>query len=166
MRGNPRREFACKQAPTFCTNTGGRRRHPALRDELSKQELRRGDSRCWFTVSHALMKTITTLLFLATVITGFGQSIDSGQSRPANVVQIPTEVEQLARGYAAAFAGITRTPIYLIHSRDENSTVLVSIKSVKAVGGVLMVQDERGLTYIMNPRDVVMITDAPPKKEQ
>ncbi|HZL45126.1 MAG TPA: hypothetical protein VFC28_02780 [Opitutaceae bacterium] len=112
------------------------------------------------------MKTITTLLFLATVITGFGQSIDSGQSRPANVVQIPTEVEQLARGYAAAFAGITRTPIYLIHSRDENSTVLVSIKSVKAVGGVLMVQDERGLTYIMNPRDVVMITDAPPKKEQ
>jgi hypothetical protein len=111
------------------------------------------------------MKTITMLLFLAASITAFGQPADSGPPRPPGV-QIPTEVEELARGYAAAFAGITRTPVYLIHTRDETSTVLVSIKSVKAVGGVLVVQDERGLTYIMNPRDVVMITDSVPKKEQ
>jgi hypothetical protein len=111
------------------------------------------------------MKMIIAWFLLTTAIAGFGQSVDSGPPRPATV-QIQTEVEELARGYAAAFAGISRTPVYLIHSRDDTSTVLVGIKSVKAVGGVLVVQDERGLTYIMNPKDVVMITDAPPKKEQ
>jgi hypothetical protein len=111
------------------------------------------------------MKTITTLLFLAALVTGFGQSVDSGLARPANL-PVPTEGEELARGYAAAFASITHTPVYLIHSRDDNSTVLTGIKSVKAVGGVLVIQDERGLTYLINPRDVVMITDAVPKKEQ
>jgi hypothetical protein len=111
------------------------------------------------------MKTIIALFFLTVVTAGFGQSADLVPPRPANV-EIRTEVEELARGYAAAFSSITRTPVYLIHSRDDTSTVLVGIKSVKAVGGVLVVQDERGLTYVMNPRDVVMITDAPPKKEQ
>jgi hypothetical protein len=53
----------------------------------------------------------------------------------------------------------------LIHSRDDTTTVLISIKSVKASAGVLIVQDEKGLTYVINPRDVVMITDAPPKKD-
>ena len=112
------------------------------------------------------MKTIAIVFFLTTAAAGFGQSVDSGlPPRPANV-EIRTEVDELARGYAAAFASITRTPVYLVHSRDDTSTILVSIKSVKAVGGVLVVQDERGLTYILNPKDVVMITDAPPKKEQ
>lgn len=112
------------------------------------------------------MKTITIIvLFLAAAIPGLGQAADSGLPRPA-AAPVQTEVEELARGYAAAFAGITHTPVYLIHSRDENSTVLAGIKSVRAMDGVLVVQDEKGLTYIMNPRDVVMITDAPPKKEQ
>jgi hypothetical protein len=111
------------------------------------------------------MKTITTLLFLAAIVTGFGQSVDTGVSRPA-ASPVPTEVEELARSYATAFASITHTPVYLIHSRDDNSTILTGLKSVKAVGGVLVVQDEHGLTYVLNPRDVVMITDAVPKKEQ
>jgi trehalose-6-phosphate synthase len=109
------------------------------------------------------MKTITTLLFLAAALTASGQPAPS--SAPPVSVRIPTEVEELAQGYAAAFAGITHTPIYLIHSRDDTTTVLVSIRSVKAVGGVLVVQDEKNLTYVFNPKDVVMITDAPPKKE-
>jgi trehalose-6-phosphate synthase len=106
------------------------------------------------------MKTITTVLFLAAAVTALGQT-----TQPPVNVRISTEVEELARGYAAAFSGMTHTPIYLIHSRDDNTTVLVSLRSVKAVAGVLIVQDEKGLTYVLNPRDVVMITDAPPKKE-
>ncbi len=109
------------------------------------------------------MKTITTLLFLAAAVTAWGQPAPQGAQPPVNV-RISTEVEELARGYAAAFSNITHTPIYLIHSRDDNTTVLVSLRSVKAVAGVLVVQDEKGLTYVINPRDVVMITDAPPKK--
>jgi hypothetical protein len=110
------------------------------------------------------MKMITTLLFLAAAASGFGQPMDRGSQQPVTV-RVGTEVEELARGYAAAFPTITRTPVYLIHSRDDTTTVLISIKSVKESAGVLIVQDEKGLTYVINPRDVVMITDAPPKKE-
>jgi trehalose-6-phosphate synthase len=110
------------------------------------------------------MKTITTLLFLAAAVTVLGQPAPQGAQPPVNV-RISTEVEELARGYAAAFSSIAHTPIYLIHSRDDTTTVLVSLRSVKAVAGVLVVQDEKGLTYVLNPRDVVMITDAPPKKD-
>jgi len=109
------------------------------------------------------MKTIAVLLFLAAAAVGSAQSAASN-SPPVNV-RIDSEVEQLARGYAAAFSSITHTPIYLIHSRDDTTTVLVSLRSVRAVDGVLVVQDEKGLTYVLNPRDVVMITDAPPKRD-
>lgn len=111
------------------------------------------------------MKSFTLLLFLAAAVTGFGQSAGSGSLSPVTV-RVATEVEELARGYADAFATITRTPVYLIHSRDDTTTVLVSLKSVKAAAGVLIVQDEKGLTYVINPKDVVMISDAPPKKDR
>ena len=110
------------------------------------------------------MKTITAILFLTATVAAFGQPAERGAPPPVTV-RVASEVEELARGYAAAFSTITRTPVYLIHSRDDTTTVLVSIKSVKASGGVLIVQDEKGLTYAINPHDVVMITDAPPKKE-
>ena len=109
------------------------------------------------------MKTITAILFLTATIAAFGQPAERGA--PPVTVRVATEVEELAQGYAAAFAAITRTPVFLIHSRDDTTTVLISIRSVKALAGVLIVQDEKGLTYAINPRDVVMITDAPPKKE-
>jgi hypothetical protein len=105
------------------------------------------------------MKSFTLLLFLAAAVSGFGQS------QSPVTVRVSTDVEELARGYAEAFPAITRTPVYLIHSRDDITTVLISIKSVKAAAGVLIVQDEKGLTYIINPKDVVMISDAPPPKK-
>ena len=109
------------------------------------------------------MKTIAAAFFLAFAVVGFGQT--SSQSSQPVTVRVATEVEELARGYAAAFSGFTRTPVYLIHSRDDTTTVLVSVKSVKASAGVLIVEVEKGLTYVINPRDVVMLTDAPPKKD-
>ena len=111
------------------------------------------------------MKTFTILLFLTAAATGFGQPANSGSPQPVTV-RVGTEVEELARGYAEAFSTITRTPVYLIHSRDDTTTVLISLKSVRAAAGVLIVQDEKGLTYIINPKDVVMISDAPPKKDR
>ena len=111
------------------------------------------------------MKSITLLLFLLAAVTGFGQSANSGAQAPVTV-RVSTDVEELARGYAEGFSTINRTPVYLVHSRDDITTVLVSIRSVKAVSGALIVQDEKGLTYVINPRDVVMISDAPPKKDR
>ena len=110
------------------------------------------------------MKTIAAAFFLTFAVAGFGQT-SSQSSQPPVTVRVATEVEELAKGYAAAFASITRTPVYLIHSRDDTTTVLVSVKSVKASAGVLIVEVEKGLTYVINPRDVVMITDAPPRKD-
>lgn len=110
------------------------------------------------------MKTITAALFLAITVAGFGQTASQNSQAPVTV-RVATEVEELARGYAAAFSNFTRTPVYLIHSRDDTTTVLVSVKAVKASAGVLIVEVEKGLTYVINPRDVVMLTDAPPKKD-
>ena len=111
------------------------------------------------------MKSFTLLLFLAAAVAGFGQPANSGSQSPVTL-RVNTEVEELARGYAEAFPTITHTPVYLIHSRDDTTTVLISLRSVKAAAGVLIVQDEKGLTYVINPKDVVMISDAPPKKDR
>ena len=110
------------------------------------------------------MKTIAAAVFLAAAVAGFGQTA-SQSSQPPVTVRVATEVEELARGYAAAFSSITRTPVYLVHSRDGTTTVLVSIKSVKASAGVLVVETDKGLVYILNPKDMVMITDVAPKKD-
>jgi len=103
---------------------------------------------------------LALLLLLAG--TAFAQA---GSLAPPPTIRVPTEAEELARGYADAFATITHTPIYVVHSRDDTTLVLVGVRSVRAMGGVLVVQDEKGLTYALNPRDIVMITDAPPKRE-
>ena len=110
------------------------------------------------------MKTIAAAFFLAAAVAGYGQPASQGSQQPVTV-RVATEVEELARGYAAAFSSITRTPVYLIHSRGGTTTVLVSIKSVKASAGVLVVETDKGLVYILNPKDVVMITDVAPKKD-
>lgn len=109
------------------------------------------------------MKSLIALCLFAATATGFAQPVNQG-APPVNV-RVVSEAEELAQGYAAAFPAIARTPVYLIHSRDDTTTVLIAIKSVKALSGVLIVQDEKGLTYVINPHDVVMITDAPPKKD-
>jgi hypothetical protein len=110
------------------------------------------------------MKTITTVLFLVAAITGFGQPATRSPSPPVDV-RITSEGEELARGYAAAFPSISHTPIYLNLRRDGATTTLVSVKSVKAEAGVLIVELDKGFIYILNPKDVVSITDAPPKKD-
>jgi hypothetical protein len=107
------------------------------------------------------MKTIITILLLTVAASGFGQPTGPA---PATV-HIATEVEELARGYAAAFPTITRAPIYLTVRKNGTTMTLVSVRSVKAAAGVLIVEIEKGFTYILNPEDVIAITDAPPAKE-
>jgi len=58
-------------------------------------------------------------------------------------------VEELARGYAAAFRQHHTHPGLPDPSRDDNSTVLTGIKSVKAVGESWWL-DEHGLTLLIN----------------
>ncbi|MDD2762575.1 MAG: hypothetical protein PHE83_01220 [Opitutaceae bacterium] len=109
------------------------------------------------------MKTITTLLFLAAALTGFGQPPVPGAQPPVNVY-VATEVEELARGYALAFPSISTTPVYLTLRKEGAVVTLVSVKSVKAAAGVLIVELDQGPIYILNPQDILSITNAPPAK--
>ncbi len=109
------------------------------------------------------MKTIACALFLIAALAGFGQPAGTGPSQPITV-RVASEVEDLARGYATAFPGITRIPVYLNLRREGGVVTLVSVKAVKAVAGVLVVELDNGFTYLLNPEDVVSITDAPPPK--
>ncbi len=110
------------------------------------------------------MKTITAVLFLLLAGPAFAQPANQGAGQPLTI-RLESEVEQLAKGYATAFAGISHTPIYLNLRREGATVTLVSIRSMKAVAGVLVVETDRGLTYALNPKDVVSLTDAPPRKE-
>lgn len=77
-------------------------------------------------------------------------------------ISIPSEAEQLARGFAAAYDEIQRTPVYLVYERAGRTFTISTVRSIRAVGGTLVVVNDKRLTYILNARDVVCLTDDPP----
>lgn len=86
------------------------------------------------------------------------QSTSDSAQPPVNVV-VTSEARELALGYAAAFAQIKGIPVHLILQKEGKSYTLTDVKSLKAAGGVLVVETGRGLTYLVNAKDVVWITD-------
>ena len=78
--------------------------------------------------------------------------------------RVATEIEELARGYSEAFARISRTPVYLNLRKDGVTVTLVSVRAVRPFAGVVVIELDNGFTYILNPEDIVSITDAPPPK--
>ncbi|MBP7372848.1 MAG: hypothetical protein KA923_08460 [Opitutaceae bacterium] len=86
------------------------------------------------------------------------QSSSDATPPPVNVI-VTSEATELARGYAAAFAQIKGIPVHLVLQKEGKPYTLTDVKSVKAAGGVLVVETGRGLTYLVNAKDVVWITD-------
>lgn len=86
------------------------------------------------------------------------------QPPPGATIEVRSEVEDLAAGFAAGFKSIGSVPVYLTHVRGDKVTVIVSVKAVAAARGVLIVTLDSGQTYLLNPLDVVSISDAPPQK--
>ena len=86
------------------------------------------------------------------------QSTSDSAQPPVNVV-VTSEARELALGYAAAFAQIKGIPVHLILQKEGKSYTLTDVKSLKAAGGVLVVETGRGLTYLVIAKDVVWITD-------
>ncbi len=74
-------------------------------------------------------------------------------------VTVASESKDLAKGFEAAFTGMTRPPISLVMIRDGKMFVIEDVGGVKALDGALRVEVGKGLTYIVNPRDVLCITD-------
>lgn len=103
------------------------------------------------------MKTITLLLLLAALL---GARLAAAPATSPDVnLTIPSEARELARGYAQAFASLTRTPVTLSFGREGSARILEDVRSVKDAAGVLIVSLGSGLTYVISARDVLFMTD-------
>jgi hypothetical protein len=109
------------------------------------------------------MKTtrVLALVVVACVATVLSPAASKAQSG-SPTISVPSEAEQLARGFAAAYDEIQRTPVFLVYERAGRTAVVSSVRSIRAIGGVLVVVNDKRLTYIVNARDVVCLTDDPP----
>jgi hypothetical protein len=74
---------------------------------------------------------------------------------------VESEAKDLANGYALGFSQLSRPPLTLAFQKEGMMRVLEDVKSVRAVEGVLVVEVGRGLIYVINPKDVVYLTDGP-----
>ena len=86
---------------------------------------------------------------------------------PAPVVNIQERdnLEELARSYARAFTFLKTTPVHIALQREGRTTVLNDIKRLTSAGSVLVVENGKGLIFLVNPRDVFWISDSPVPKE-
>jgi hypothetical protein len=112
------------------------------------------------------MKTrllFVSLLALAGVCLVQAQASNSG---PANVnVSIENEAKELARGYARAFSALRRPPYTLTMQKGEKLFVIEDIRELRAMEGVLIAEVGKGISYLINAKDVVAITDGPAIKQ-
>jgi hypothetical protein len=86
---------------------------------------------------------------------------DSAAPAPSVDVTVTSESKELAQGYAAAFSRLRRVPFHVQLDRDGRTTILSDIKIGTALNGVLVLETNKGLIYIVNPNDIVWISDAP-----
>lgn len=101
----------------------------------------------------------TATLFLATSL--FGAVPDP----LSNInVTLKDEGRELAAGFVAAFRGIKNVPTHVVLQREGKTIVLPDIRSVTAVNSVLVLENGKGQSYVVNPRDVMWFTDTPVEK--
>jgi len=109
------------------------------------------------------MKYCSLFVLASVLVTGaFAQSQQSAPAPSGPVhVSVDSEAKDLANGYALAFTQLSRPPLTLTFQKDGVLRVLEDVKQVRAAGGVLVVEVGRGLVYVINPKDVVYLTDGP-----
>ena len=96
------------------------------------------------------------------VLGAHAQPTRSNEPAPAVQVYVQSEARDLARGYAKAFASLSKAPISLVARKDGGGTrVFEDVRSVRDVEGVLLVEVGRGLLYIINANEVLYVTDGP-----
>ena len=72
-----------------------------------------------------------------------------------------SENKLLARAYVQAFSALVRPPFTLTMQRENITYTLEDVRGVKDVGGLLVVEVGRGFNYVVNPKDVIAISDGP-----
>lgn len=86
----------------------------------------------------------------------------SPAAAPAQSSESAVELQALAEGYATAFPRLYQTnTLTLVMKRDGRTIVLKDVRKLEAVGGVLVVSvGSTNDKFIINPRDIVFLTDA------
>ncbi len=81
---------------------------------------------------------------------------------PVNVT-VRAEGEALAKGFEAAFEALQNLPVFITFAREDKGFVnLAGIRSIKAVGAVLIVTTEQGTTIALPARAIVVLTNERP----
>jgi len=80
---------------------------------------------------------------------------------PTTAVHVTTdsEIKDLARGYAHASTALSHPPISLAFQKEGVLRVIDDVRTIRDNEGILVVVVGTGLSYLINPRDVVYITD-------
>ncbi len=102
--------------------------------------------------------TLGSVLFLSTLSGVFGQN---NPPTPVAPLVVESENKLLSRSYVQAFGVLVRPPFTLTMQRENIMYVLEDVRGVKEAGGLLIVEVGRGFNYIVNPKDIVAISDGP-----
>jgi hypothetical protein len=104
-------------------------------------------------------KILLGSLFAFSALTGvFAQNSQTTSLAP---VVIESENKLLTRAYVQAFGALVRPPFTLTLQRENITYMLEDVRSVKDVGGLLIVEVGRGFNYVVNPKDIIAISDGP-----
>ena len=105
------------------------------------------------------------LLVLASTSCAFSATTETAPvSQPVNVT-VKSDGQELAAGFATAFTRLRHVPFHVQLQREGGAPIIINdIKTVSAAGAALLVETNKGLFYVINPRDVVWISDAPVEK--
>jgi hypothetical protein len=105
---------------------------------------------------------VSSLLFLAAVTGVFAQSQNRATQVPVDpTVIVESENRLLARSYVQSFGGLIRPPFTLTMQRENICYVLEDVRTLKESGALLIVEVGRGFNYVVNPKDIVAISDGP-----
>jgi len=106
----------------------------------------------------------SSLVLLITAVPGvFAQNKPHTSVADSNVF-VESENRLLARSYVQAFSVLIRPPFTLTMQKENVGYVLEDVRGVKEAGGLLIVEVGRGFNYVVNPKDIVAISDGPAVK--
>lgn len=103
---------------------------------------------------------VSSLLFISAVTGVFAQN----RTNPLPVdpaVVVEAEGRLLARSYVQSFSTLIRPPFTLTMQRESVIYVLEDVRTLKESGTLLIVEVGRGFNYVVNPKDIVAISDGP-----
>lgn len=82
---------------------------------------------------------------------------------PTVNVAVRAEGEALAKGFEEAFNSLPTAPVFITYAREDKGFVtLAGIRSVRALGAVLLIRTDRGPSLVVPARSIVIITDERP----